>query len=770
MSGSVALALVTSLGLTFFAIVAGAVLGRGGIVPLAAKKGISPALGKVCLPALLFHGMALTDLSTVPWAFFGAQTIAKLIVCGLVFLSSTRGAIRAKRRSLAKAGVFMLFTTRSAVWSLGLPIFKAIWPPSGPSSTGVDYAANKRILSLPFVCAPTDNLLIMPLALVLIQAGNLPADESLGARELRAVMCRVAKTPAVVLVMLGLLSTLVLGPTGLPPFVIACFEFAAAPYAFLSLFSIGLSLAAGTIHLNGFDEVRRPMLLISAKLLLLPTIIAAFTQVVTHDNELSYFGFLYGAMPTTAAVAIFAGESGVSQKLLTSSILWCTIASGPLLLVTGLCAHSSKNFLADPGIRTVLDALSMVALVGCAVCLLWGLVGKPLVRVKCPSLATCPYTRSGGLMYLVIGSQLATSAGVCGFVGSFCKLSAASATLVVSSYGRAGFVLAASHSTRIAITLLAIVTVQNRLREASKTVRHMAEDNTLVHAMHAVGLSDKPRRRGFLLAWALCTAVVAAVVGTEMPTDDSGCYTLQLTGGLKALSLITDSLCAVLLWLSLGALAKFRQAAAVEDSVKQASAGTPMVAMSTTSNPASTGTPIVAMSTTSNPGVPEGIEARAPPTKAAVATPDGAGRALSSAAVDESKADLGDRFGPLIFYEAALATTMFFGQALPSASPSVVVVLLLEVGLLQIYTVRALMLYLLYGPNLADLAGMWGALAGRLCVASCGTEQQSGSIDDGLGDGEDTTQSSRRRSYAVDTTDSSRTFFLSQQGALVDLE
>lgn len=739
---SVVLALVTSLGLAFFAIIAGAVLGRGGIVPLAAKKGISPALGKVCLPALLFHGMALTDLSTVPWAFFGAQTMAKLLVCGLVFLSSTRGAVRAGRRSLAKAGVFMLFTTRSAVWSLGLPIFKAIWPLSGPPSAGVDYAMNKRINDLPFVCAPTDNILIMPLALVLIQAGNLPQDKSLGAREMRAVMGRVAKTPAVVLVMLGLLSTLVLGPNGLPPFVVACFEFAAAPYAFLSLFSIGLSLAAGTVHLDGFDEVRRPALLISAKLLLLPAIIATFTQVITHDNELSYFGFLYGAMPTTAAVAIFAGESGVSQKLLTSSILWCTIASGPLLLVTGLRAHSSSSsFLGEPGFRIALDAMSMVALVGCAVCLLWGLVGKPLVHANCPSLVACPYLRSHGLMYLVIGSQMAISIGVCDFVmGSFCKLS------------RAAFVLVASHATRIAITLLAIVTVQNRLREASSAVRQaQQQDSTLVHAMHAVGLSDKPRRRRLLLAWTLCTAVAAAVVGTEMSAHSklSGCYTIQPTGGLKAFSLTIDIVCAVLLWLSLGALAKFRQASAAEDSARSASMGTPMVVMSTTSNPASADTPpMVEMSTTSNPGAPEDINA----TVGGVAE-----------TADKSKADTGDHFGPLIFYEAALATTMVFGQLLPSTSPAV---LMLDVGLLQIYACRALMMYLLFGPNLNDLSGTWDALAGRL--TSCGAAQQSGSTDDGDG----TAQPSRRRSLALDTTDAFQSFFLSQQGkdSLVDLE
>jgi predicted permease len=697
MGGSVALALLGALGLTFFAIAAGAVLGRAGVVPLAAKKGIGPVLGKVCLPALLFRGMAQTDLTTVPWAFFGANMAAKLVVCALVLLITTRGAVRRKRKSLAKAGVFMLFATRSAVWSLGLPVIEAIWPVDGATVAAPELAFNKRVNALPFVCAPVDNLLIMPLALMLIQAGNLPTGKALGAAELRGTVYRVAKTPAVVMVLLGLLSTLALGHAGLPPSVLACARVAAAPYAFLSLFSIGLSLSAGTQHLSGFDEVRRPTLLLCAKLLLLPTLTAALTMALTHDDELTYFGFLYGSMPTTAAVAIFAGESGVPMQLLTSSILWCTVASGPVLLVTGLLARTTTSsagasFLDTAAFAGTLNVLALLAFVCCAVCLLWGVVAKPLVRadrlaalLPLHYVSKCQYSRANGLLVAVLCGQLAISGGVCSFFSTFCtEPSDGDAAPIPTSYARSGAVLVAVHATRLGVALLGVSTVQQRLSRRAGSADRM---HRCLGAWRGVG------RRGAWLAYAVLVALVAAVVGFRMQSDPSavsGCFVLRLDGGLKALSLAIDFVCSTLLFACVGLLAKFPAAAATAAAV---AAGAEAAAADAPGAGLLRGNPALSI----NPGAAE-ENAAAQPSDYGERGPAGA--------------EAGDRYGPLLLYEAVLGATIFFGQLLPTSNPAAL--LLLDASLLQTFSVRAFVLFLLYGPGVRDMAAASRALANRL--------------------------------------------------------
>ena len=165
----------------------GTLLGHAGIVPMTAKKAISPLLSKVTLPALIAHGVATANLSFVNWYFVAGNILAKAFIIIVVISSVVYGSNLDRRKALATSGVYCLFTTRTAVWSLGLPIFEPLFFKQFPEWG-----------NLPYVCAPVDNLLIMPLCFTMIYAGSLPAEETLGRAQVINIIKRVMATPLVV--------------------------------------------------------------------------------------------------------------------------------------------------------------------------------------------------------------------------------------------------------------------------------------------------------------------------------------------------------------------------------------------------------------------------------------------------------------------------------------------------------------------------------------------------------------------------------------------
>ena len=71
-----------------------------------------------------------------------------------------------------------LFTTRSAIWSIGLPIVTAMF---------------KEYLPLVFVCAIVDNLVIMPFGLCVMELGFTPESEPPSMASLVRAMYKVIK-------------------------------------------------------------------------------------------------------------------------------------------------------------------------------------------------------------------------------------------------------------------------------------------------------------------------------------------------------------------------------------------------------------------------------------------------------------------------------------------------------------------------------------------------------------------------------------------------
>ena len=154
---------------------------------MAAKKGISPMLGKVLLPASLAVGIATTDLTDVNWSFVLGNTLAKAAIMVAVILVVKSCSSANPRKALATAGIYCMFMTRASYWSLGLPVFQAVFSKTHPEWT-----------NLPYVAAPVDNLIILPLCFSMMLAGSLPAGQSIGRTEVVAIAKQLATTPLIV--------------------------------------------------------------------------------------------------------------------------------------------------------------------------------------------------------------------------------------------------------------------------------------------------------------------------------------------------------------------------------------------------------------------------------------------------------------------------------------------------------------------------------------------------------------------------------------------
>ena len=152
-----------------------------------AKKGISPMLGKVLLPASLCLGIATADLTSVNWAFVMGNALAKAVMMVAVTLVVISFSTANRRQAVATAGIYCIFITRASYWSLGVPIFQAVFSKEHPEWT-----------SLPYIAAPVDNLIILPICFTMMLAGSLPADQKIGRPEAVAIAKQLAGTPLIV--------------------------------------------------------------------------------------------------------------------------------------------------------------------------------------------------------------------------------------------------------------------------------------------------------------------------------------------------------------------------------------------------------------------------------------------------------------------------------------------------------------------------------------------------------------------------------------------
>jgi predicted permease len=117
-------------------ILLGFISAKTGFVSPTSAAGIGQLVGRVALPALIFRGVAVTELGTVRWSVIVVALGAKF-ACMLISAAVGYAYNFKLKERLTIAGVFGIFVTNSSDSAIGIPIMVHLFPiekyPDGPN-------------------------------------------------------------------------------------------------------------------------------------------------------------------------------------------------------------------------------------------------------------------------------------------------------------------------------------------------------------------------------------------------------------------------------------------------------------------------------------------------------------------------------------------------------------------------------------------------------------------------------------------------------------
>lgn len=377
----------------FTIILVGYIAGRTGIISKVHAAGIGRFVSKFCLPALIFRNMCLLKFTGVNWTFVLGIFLAKVSLFTLIVVTT----LAVKRPfNLGLAGIFAVFTIQSNDFAFGYPIIQAIYSKSHPDYTKYIY-----------LIAPISLAFLNPLGFIMMEFQN-----TINAREhgenagfckaLLKVMKGISLNPIVNMTVAGIIFNFILS-SSIPEIVDDIFKVLAQAFNAGALFFLGLSLV-GKVQGSLGMGLLIPFLLVVAKSLLLPLFAWGILQRLDHSENstsISMYGFLYGTIPTTPSLYIFANDFGFGQDIIATALVLGNAVAAPLTFVSAKMmtvyvdkAQDFKKLLYD----TSFD-LSIVSFICCLwVIILFVVTGK---WKKVPHRFTMAYMVS--LMVACIG-------------------------------------------------------------------------------------------------------------------------------------------------------------------------------------------------------------------------------------------------------------------------------------------------------------------------------------------------------------------------------
>uniref|UniRef100_A0A673MW15 G protein-coupled receptor 155a n=1 Tax=Sinocyclocheilus rhinocerous TaxID=307959 RepID=A0A673MW15_9TELE len=297
----------------FGIILCGYVAGRTSIIPATQAKGLGSFVSKFALPALLFKNMVLLDFGNVIWPFFFSILVAKVTVFFFVCVLTLLVANRESRFS--KAGLFSIFATQSNDFALGFPIVEALYRNTHP-----------EYLQYIYLVAPVSLMVLNPLGFAFCEVQRRRTGEPQQQSKLQVlglVLLQVVKNPIVFMVVIGVISHFLLGQK-IPPFMEEFVDGLANSFGGAALFYLGLTMV-GQLKKLTRSTVVALILLITAKLLVMPLICRGMLEVLDYGNRssmnhtsLSNYAFLYGVFPTAPSVAIYASHYNMELQVVRS--------------------------------------------------------------------------------------------------------------------------------------------------------------------------------------------------------------------------------------------------------------------------------------------------------------------------------------------------------------------------------------------------------------------------------------------------------------------
>lgn len=297
------------LGITFpiFAMVAlgYGMVSRGLVFKPADMKVLGAFVLNVALPALIFSAVAARPMREVfSVGYMGAYLAGGLATALIAFLwfSATTGP--------GRRGVGVMGTTCPNSSFVGYPLMLVALP----DIAGVVLAMNILV----------ENIVLIPLALVIIEIGKATGEAHIG-RRIAGVLLGVLKRPMVIALILGLVVSA--SGVGLPAPLTRLLQMVAGSAAALALFVIGGSL----VGINARGNRALAVQIVAGKLVLFPlmtflAVIGLGALGVSLTPDMRAAVILAAAMPMFTIYTVFAQEVG-HEGLASIAQLWATTAA-----------------------------------------------------------------------------------------------------------------------------------------------------------------------------------------------------------------------------------------------------------------------------------------------------------------------------------------------------------------------------------------------------------------------------------------------------------
>ncbi|XP_047140757.1 lysosomal cholesterol signaling protein isoform X2 [Hydra vulgaris] len=338
MTSAVLSILPTLLG-CFLLTLIGFLTGRFHMVTAEQGKGIRIFTGNFLLPGLIFKAMAQVNFSIVNWQLWTALLISKSIFFVIVILATLYFA---KENKFGKAGLFAICVTQSNDFAFGIPLFRAIFPPTHQFLT--DYM---------YLIAPVSLALLNPIGFIFLeyqQAKNNFESSVILSRS--ALFCKLFVITIKGIVTNPLIFTIVLG-------ILVNFTFKrqigvfsifldslSNAFSATALFYLGWSLGINNKKTPG-RLLLLPVLLAVSKGIFMPVMMRFVASNMVNNmlsgnkfgsnytgNIVETFSFLYGTIPAAPTVMIFASKYQLAENIIGSTLVISTLFSGPIIFAS----------------------------------------------------------------------------------------------------------------------------------------------------------------------------------------------------------------------------------------------------------------------------------------------------------------------------------------------------------------------------------------------------------------------------------------------------
>lgn len=169
-----------------------------------------------------------------------------------------------------------------------------------------------------------------------------PTMESIG----RKTALSLATNPVILATVLGLVVGAAAGHT-LPVAVVNVLAVPSSAFTFGALFALGMGIY-GQLDSMGGRGLLQPAYLVAVKLMCVPLVMHLVVTALHAEQEIVNFAWVYGTIPTSASVSVWARQYATLPSRISGTIIICMLASAPMLFtVSVLLGNTDISVIAE---------------------------------------------------------------------------------------------------------------------------------------------------------------------------------------------------------------------------------------------------------------------------------------------------------------------------------------------------------------------------------------------------------------------------------------